>query len=214
MKDWLDNVSDEQIKDVVLKVHSEYDDIKVTRTTKDGKNVVVLLCEKKYANGDNSRVYRHYYNAFGEYNLNESCGLVLKPFDDNTQLWFAMVYKQVQNESINGLTYLEAFEQAHEKSIANTGSIKQAEINKKIIELNSLIKKNNLYIKLELSKLHQFTNEKRRKAKKAEDSLIVKDFLRKMNVKERQVWLEQNGFVAPRNNKNLEDSKSSNIMVK
>ena len=214
MRDWLDNVSDEQIKDIVSKVHSEYDNIKVTRTTKDGKAVIVLLCEKKYANGDNGRLYRHCYNAFGEYSLNEACGLVLNPFDDNTELWFAMVYEQNKNESINGLTYLEAFEQAHEKSIANTGSIKQAEINKKIIELNSLIKKNNLYIKIELSRLHQFTNEKRRKTKKAEDSLIVKDFLRKMNVRERQTWLKQNGFVTPSSDKKLEDSKSPNSMVK
>ena len=141
MRDWLDSVSAEQIRDFASEVYCGYDDIKITRTTKDGRSIVIFACEK--TNTDGINITKHHYNAFGEYNLNESCGVVLKPFDDNTELWFAMVFEQNKNETINGLTYLEAFEQSHEKSIAKTGSIKHAEINKRITELNALIKKNN-----------------------------------------------------------------------
>ena len=194
MKDWLDNVSDGQIRAFAKERYDMYDNIKITRTTKDGKDIVVFICEK---NASEDVVFdKYYYNSFGEYNLNESCGLVLKPFDDYTELWFDMVFKSNKNESINGLTYLEAFEQSHEKSIAKTGSIKHAEINKRIAELNAIIKKNNLYINLELTRLHQFTNARRRETQTIEHGLIVKDFLRKMNVRERRLWLERNGLIS------------------
>ena len=187
MKNWLDNVTNEQIKEF-MKGIKKFDKIEISRSHDRIKvSLLQTSCDEEYED----RIIRYYFNEFGEGYIYRD-RLILSPLSEETKKWFIMMYKANIDEEINGLSYCEAFEQAHKKALIDNKNLKNAILQNRVNKQKEI---NNTQLKNDLSILHSYIKDTHKNNSEIKSNLIVSSLLKHMSHNEKPEFLKTNGSI-------------------
>lgn len=206
MKSWLDNITDEQIKQFI-QTKQQFDRIKISR---NGNIIKVITTQISHSDEYDDVENTFYFNAYGAGYMYKG-DLILHPLSEQSSKWFELVYKANIDTQIEGLTYCEAFEQAHENAILDINSIKNMLIQKQIDELTAKKEASDTQLKKDLDALHNSVNKMRKGKSEIKLNLIVENFLSRMSRQERFEWLRDNGYIQ---NQKLDEVSTSMVLAK
>ena len=191
MKNWLDNVTDEQIIEFT-KRKLVCDCVEVKRK----KDIIEVKCtSSRPLDTADELEYISYYNAFGP-GLIYANKFMLNKYGPESKQWFDVVFRANKDVVLDGLTYLEAFEQAHEYSLIDAKNRSNKLLEENINKLKHKQNQNEIILQNDLHSLHNDINSIRHiyKHKNSNPNLLVKAFLTQMSLEERCRWLKDNGL--------------------